>query len=148
MKKSLGTYFEHCPAYRKNGNTALSTVRWYPKISKDFSEKEKIVRGSAPHFSKISLCCELSHFEFCRLRRLFMFALSKGPKKSPCFMHRLFSSNIFFQGLILAKNFSLLTAKHKTSQGQGSSWIRKMLHMDPDSIEKAYWPAQARLASK
>ncbi len=51
MKKSLGTYFEQSPACRKNGNTALSTVRWYPKIS-SFSEKEKIVRGSAPHFSK------------------------------------------------------------------------------------------------
>jgi hypothetical protein len=26
-KKSLGTYFEQSPACRKNGNTALSTVR-------------------------------------------------------------------------------------------------------------------------
>jgi hypothetical protein len=53
MEKSLGTYFEQCPAYCKNGNTALSTVRRYPKIS-SFSEKEKVVRVSAPHFSKSS----------------------------------------------------------------------------------------------
>jgi hypothetical protein len=38
----------------------------------------------------------------------------------------------------MPKIFSLLTAQRKVSQGQGSSWIRKILQTDPDSVEKAH----------
>jgi hypothetical protein len=86
----LGTYFEHCPAYCKNGNTALSTVKVVPKNFKDFSEKGKIVWGYTPHSSKSSLFCELFHFKFCKLRSLVMFASCKGPKNHPVFEQIIF----------------------------------------------------------
>jgi hypothetical protein len=66
-----------------------------------------------------------------------MFAISNGPKNHPVFCTDYFSV-IFFQRVDFARSFSSLTAQQKMSQFQGSSWIRKMLHTDPGSVEKAH----------
>ncbi len=59
-------------------------------------------------------------------------------QKITLFFAQIFFFRIFFQRVDFAKNFSTLTAQQKLSQFQGSSWIRKMLHTDPDSVEKAH----------
>ena len=59
-------------------------------------------------------------------------------QKITLFFAQIFFQGYFFKGLISPKNFCSLTAQQKLSQFQGSSWIRKMLHTDPDSVEKAH----------
>jgi hypothetical protein len=103
-----------------------------------FFLKRKNCSGVRPSLFKKQFFCELFHFEFCKLRRLFTFVLCKGQKIT-LFLHRLFISKIFFlRDDLCQKSFSLLTAQRKFSQGQGTSWIRKMLQTDPDSVEKAH----------
>ncbi len=73
--------------------------------SQVFLKRKKIVRGSAPHFSKSSqFLCELFHFKFNKLRRLFTFAISNGPKNHPVFCK---------ERVDFATNFSSLTAQQK-----------------------------------
>jgi hypothetical protein len=107
--------------------------------SQVFLKRKKLFGGPPLTFQKgrSQFWCELFHFEVTKLRRLFMFAIRNGPKNHPVFCTDIFS-RIFFQRVDFAKNFCSLTAQQKLSQFQGSSWIRKMLHTDPDSVEKAH----------
>ncbi len=147
MKKSLGTYSEHCPAYRKNGNTALSTVRWYPKNLKFFWKGKNCLGVRPSLFKKQSVLCELFHFEFSKLRRLFTFAISNGPKNHPVFCKDYFSVIFFLrvdscQKIVVfwlrSKNVSIpriFMDPQDVAYGSGFSWKSALTRPSPAGVK-------------